>query len=135
MRSDGFRAAVEGEDLSSLDELFLPDAVFRSPAVHRPYEGLDALQAILEAVISVFEDFRYLEQVEADELATLLFAARVGDRELEGVDLLRFAPDGRISELTVMVRPLSGVKALAEAMGRRLDAANRAGRRSSLEGH
>ena len=44
-------------------------------------------------------------------------------RELDGVDVLRFSDDGLISELMVMVRPMSGMHALAAAMQARLEAA------------
>jgi hypothetical protein len=54
-------------------------------------------------------------------VATLIFAARVGDRQVDGLDLLRFDPDGRVRELMVMVRPMSGLNALAEAMARRFE--------------
>jgi hypothetical protein len=67
----------------------------------------------------VFEDFRYTDQIESDGVATLIFQARVGDRELDGLDLLRFDGDGKVGELMVMVRPMSGLNALAEAMARR----------------
>jgi hypothetical protein len=123
VRSDAFRAAVEAKDLSALDELFTDDVVFRSPVVFKPYEGLDALRVVLTAAVRVFEDFRYVDQIEDGDVAALIFNARVGDRELDGVDLLRFADDGRARELVVMVRPMSGVNALAEGMGRELQAA------------
>lgn len=126
MRSDAFRRAAEAKDFSQVDELFAADAVFRSPVVFRPYEGREALATILGAVVQVFEDFRYLEQVENDDLAILLFAARVGERELQGVDILRFGDDGRIAELTVMVRPMSGMHALAERMRELLEMADAA---------
>ena len=64
MRSDAFRAAAEAKDFSAIEELFAPDVVFRSPVVYKPYEGLEALKLLLGAVVQVFEDFRYLEQVE-----------------------------------------------------------------------
>ena len=121
MKSDSFRAAAESKDFSAADELLAPDISFRSPAVYKPYEGREAVGMILAAVVQVFEDFRYTDQVETGEVATLAFSARVGDRELEGIDLLRFDGDGRISELAVYVRPLSGLNALAEAMGRKLE--------------
>lgn len=122
MRSDAFRRAAESKDFAGAGELFAPDVVFRSPAVFKPYEGIDALRVLLRTVAEVFEDFRYVDQVESGDTAVLVFAARVGDRELDGVDVLRFGADGRIAELTVMVRPLSGLNALAEEMGRRLGA-------------
>ncbi len=37
--------------------------------------------------------------------------------------MLRFGEDGKIAEMMVMIRPLSGLTALGEEMGRRLEAA------------
>lgn len=123
MRSDAFRRAAEAKDFSQVSELFSEDVVFRSPVVFKPYEGREALGMLLGAVVQVFEDFRYSEQVEAGDTAVLMFEARAGDRELQGVDILKFGEDGKIRELTVMVRPMSGVNALAEHMKRMLEAA------------
>jgi hypothetical protein len=122
MRSDAFRAAAEAKDFSRVDELFTEDAVFRSPVVYRPYEGREAIKVVLGAVVTVFEDFRYTAQLESGDTAVLVFEARVGERELQGVDILRFDPDGRAVELTVMVRPMSGMHALAERMSALLEA-------------
>jgi hypothetical protein len=124
MKSDAFRKAAENKDFAGAEELFSPDVVFRSPAVFKPYAGLAAIGVILRTVADVFEDFRYLDQVETGETAVLIFEARVGDRELNGVDVLRFGEDGRIAEMMVMIRPLSGLNALGEEMGRRLSAAS-----------
>lgn len=99
-----------------------PDVVFRSPIVFKPYEGRDAVATVLEAAIDVFEDFRYVAELEGEGTSALIFEARVGDRKLDGLDLLAFGDDGLVSDLTVMVRPLSGALALAEAMQARLAA-------------
>ncbi len=123
MKSDAFRAAAEAKDFSVAEELFTADVVFRSPAVFKPYEGRGAMGVILAAVAEIFEDFRYTDQVETGDTAVLIFAARVGEREVNGVDVLRFDADGRITELMVMIRPLSGLNAVVEAMGRKLAAA------------
>jgi hypothetical protein len=120
MRSDAFRLAVEQHDASLLVDVLAPDVVFRSPAVFKPYEGRDAVLAVLAAADAVFEGFHYTDQLEDGDVAVLAFGARVGDRALEGIDLLRFDDDRRVAELAVYVRPLSGLTALAEAIGRRL---------------
>jgi hypothetical protein len=120
MRSNAFRAAVEQEDISALEGLFTEDVVFRSPAVFRAYEGRPAVLMLLAAVAQVFEEFHYTDQVEAGDTAVLAFSARVGDRALDGIDLLRFDEHGSVRELAVYVRPLSGLTALGEAMGRML---------------
>jgi hypothetical protein len=121
MKSDRFRAAAEGKDFSAIDDLFAEGVSFRSPVVFKPYEGREAVATLLGAVSQVFQDFRYTDQVETGDVATLAFSARIGDRELDGIDLLRFDADGRVEEMAVYVRPMSGVNALAEAMGRKLE--------------
>ena len=120
MRSDRFRRAAEGKDFSAIDELFAESVEFRSPVVFKPYEGREAVAMILGAVVQVFEDFRYTDQVETGDAAALAFSARVGDRELEGIDFLHFDSNGRVDRMAVYVRPMSGVNALAEAMQRKL---------------
>jgi hypothetical protein len=127
MRSDAFRAAAEAKDFAAAAEIFAEDVTFRSPVVYKPYEGRDALLVLLGAVVEVFEGFRYVEQVETGDAAVLVFEARVGEREVQGVDVLRFESDGKVGELIVMVRPRSGVQALAEAMQRKLEEAGALG--------
>ncbi|WCN05803.1 nuclear transport factor 2 family protein [Streptomyces sp. M92] len=114
-----FRAAVEAHDLDAVEALLAEDVVFTSPVVFKPYRGKAITAAILRAVTRVFEDFRYERVIgEADGRDhALVFTARVGDREIGGCDLLHLDEDGRIDELTVMVRPLSGARALQAAMG------------------
>jgi hypothetical protein len=121
MKSDAFRKAAESKDFSAIDELFAEDVSFRSPVVYKPYEGRESVATLLAAVAQVFEDFRYTDQTETGDTATLAFSARAGDREVDGIDLLRFDEEGRIREMAVYIRPMSGVTALAEAMGRMLE--------------
>jgi hypothetical protein len=117
-----FRQAVEAHDWESGIDRLADDVVFRSPVVYKPYEGKDAVAVLLRAVSEVFEDFRYIAQLDSDDGMALVFEARVGDRQLQGLDFLRFDADDRIREFTVMVRPMSGMHALAEAMRAKLEA-------------
>jgi hypothetical protein len=74
-------------------------------------------------VFRTFEDFRYTEEIDGDDVKALVFKARVGDKQIEGLDLLRFDGAGKIADFTVMVRPLSATMALAEAVGKGLEQA------------
>jgi hypothetical protein len=113
---------IAARDLRLLPELLQPLVVFRSPMAFKPYEGATAVNLILNTVVTVFEDFVYhRELVGADGLNVVLeFRARVGDRQLKGVDIIRFDTDGLIVDFEVMVRPMSGLQALGEQMGKRL---------------
>lgn len=119
-----FRAAIEARDLDAAVALLRGDVVFRSPVVFTPYEGREALRQILGAVFEVFEDFRYVREIGADGARdhALVFEARVGDKQLQGCDFIQLDDDGAIEELTVMVRPMQAMLALAEAMRARLAA-------------
>jgi hypothetical protein len=116
-----FERAVESRDRDAMAAALAPDVTFRSPVVFGPYEGRDAAMVLLGAVVEVFEDFRYVQRLEGDGAVALIFKARAGDRELDGLDLLQLDEDGLVTELTVMVRPMSGVNALAAAMRDQLE--------------
>jgi hypothetical protein len=123
MGHEAFRAAVEREDHAGMVEALAPDVVFHSPITFKPFEGRDAVATLLGVVMRTFEDFRYTDELDHDGLKALVFEARVGDRQVQGLDLLRFDDQGLIADFTVMVRPLSGAMALAEAVGKGLEQA------------
>ncbi|HEX3279128.1 MAG TPA: nuclear transport factor 2 family protein [Thermoleophilaceae bacterium] len=116
--ADRFRAAVETGDFDAGVALLADDVVFRSPVVHKPYQGREVVGALLGAVSQIFEDFRYDRQIGAPGAAdhALVFRTRVGDREIEGCDFIHENEDGLIDEFVVMVRPMTGANALADAM-------------------
>lgn len=118
-----FQEAVESGDIEWALALMSEDVEFRSPVVHKPYHGREEVGVILRAVARVFDDFRYEREIGALDAQdhALVFRARVGDREVEGCDFLHVDDRGLIDEFFVMVRPMSGVIALAEAMRAELE--------------
>jgi hypothetical protein len=117
-----WHALLQKNDLSKLPELLHPQALFRSPMAHKPYAGAPVVSLILNTVSKVFADFAYhRELASADGLNVVLeFSAKVGERELKGIDMIRFDDAGKIVEFEVMIRPMSGLQALGDEMGRRL---------------
>jgi hypothetical protein len=115
---------VASGDLSTLPSIVDADAVFRSPIANKPYASAQAVVLVLNTAYQVFENFRYHRQLATDDgLSVVLeFSASVGDKQLKGIDFIRFNDAGRIVEFEVMVRPLSGLQALGEAMGARIGA-------------
>lgn len=113
---------ITTRDFSRLNEIVHPDAVFRSPMAHTAYQSAQALTMVLSNVAQIFEDFTYhRELVTADGMNIVLeFSAHIGEKQLKGIDMIRFDENGRIVEFEVMIRPLSSLQALGEEMGRRL---------------
>jgi hypothetical protein len=115
-----FGVAVEAHDEDAALETIADEVVFRSPAVYKPYHGREQVDALLRLVATVFEDFRYTNEWRDGRTTILFFEAHVGDRELQGVDILEENDDGKIVQLTVLIRPLSGLQAVANAMAAKL---------------
>jgi hypothetical protein len=113
---------MQKKDLRELPQLLHPQAVFRSPMAYKPYAGAPMVSLILNTVSQVFVDFVYHRELVSDDglNVVLEFSAKVGERELKGIDMVRFDEHGKIIEFEVMIRPMSGLQALGEEMGRRL---------------
>jgi hypothetical protein len=118
-----FGAAIEAGDDDAALATLAPNVVFRSPAVHKPYQGREVVVALLTIVARTFQSFRYTNEWRDGSTTILFFEANVGNRDLQGVDILEEGADGLIEHFTVMVRPLSGLQALSGAVAERLGAA------------
>ena len=118
-----FRRGVESKDVRVMMEAFADGAVLHSPITFRPFEGKEAIARLLGILMQVFQDFRYTDELTAEDgTKALIFRTRVGDRDVEGLDLIRFDDAGLIRDFTVMVRPRSAVEALLREVSSRLTA-------------
>jgi hypothetical protein len=117
-----FRAAVEDDDEAAAFALLHDDVEFRSPAVYRPYQGKAAVAHLLHHAKATLGGLTYVDEMHGDRSVALIFRAQVGDKEVEGLDHLTLDEDGRIVTFRVMIRPLSGLIAVAQQMGARLEA-------------
>jgi hypothetical protein len=117
-----FRAAVEARDIDAMAEALSPDVMFHSPMAHTPFEGRETVRKLFEALFDTFEDFHYTDELEAGGgTHALIFRAHVGDKQLQGIDLMRLGDDGLIHEFTVMIRPASGLMALGQALAPKIE--------------
>lgn len=117
-----FREAVQAKDMDTVESMLADDVVFRSPVAFQPYPGKAITNAILRAVVEVFDDFRYVQEIHDGAAHALLFEATVDGLHLTGCDFLGYDGDGKISDFMVMVRPLSAASALAKQMAQRYPA-------------
>ncbi|MEN7530157.1 nuclear transport factor 2 family protein [Cupriavidus sp. 2SB] len=108
--------------MEELDPLLSDRIVFRSPVAHTAYPGREAIKLVLKTVNTVFRDFTYHRMFATEDGKSLVleFSATIDGKALKGIDMLRFDDAGKIEEFEVMVRPMSGLHALAEAMGAKL---------------
>jgi SnoaL-like protein len=120
-----FRRAAESKDLALLAETLHEDVVLHSPILFRGFEGRDTVATVLTHVAATLEDLTYVDELNDGKAVCLRFKAKVAgtSRELEGIDFLELDDDGRVTELTVFMRPFSALTAFNEQMSARLGAA------------
>lgn len=113
---------LERNAMEELDPILSDRIVFRSPVAHTPYPGRTPIKLLLKTVNTVFREFAYHRTLFTEDgmSVVLEFSALVDDKRVQGIDFLRFDADGKIEEFEVMMRPLSGLNALARNMGEKL---------------
>ena len=115
-----FRSAVEARDQDAMVATLAPDCQLFSPVAFKPFAGREACAELFWNLFEVFEDFHYVDELEGKGTHALIFRANVGGKEIHGLDHLHFNEDGLVDEFTVMMRPLSALIAMGEAMGPRV---------------
>jgi hypothetical protein len=118
-----FRVAAEAKDVELMTETLREDVVLHSPILFRGFEGREMVGQVLTHVAATLEDLTYVDELVSGASVCLRFMARVGDRELEGIDFLELDDEGRVRELTVFMRPLSALNTFNERMKERLGVA------------
>ena len=118
-----FRVAAEAKDVALMTETLREDVVLHSPILFRGFEGRDVVGQVLTHVAATLDGLTYVDELAGERTVCLRFKAKVGERELEGIDFLELDDDGKVAELTVFMRPLSAINAFNEQMKLRLDAA------------
>lgn len=110
---------VQSGQTDLLDELLAEDAVFYSPAVFTPQHGRAKTAAYLRAAEKMFSDsnFRYVEMWFNANSAVLEFAAEIDGLSVEGIDMIHWNDDGKITRVKVMIRPLRALQSVIPKMG------------------
>ena len=122
MKSDGFRKAVEALDLDATLAQMSPTIILHSPVTDEPLEGKRAVGKLFTILFHVFKDLRFVGTYCSEDGAELLhFRWHLGDREVEGVDMMRFDEAGLIDDYTVMIRPLSALLGLRDEVWSRIE--------------
>lgn len=113
---------LKSHDRAALWELLHPDAVFESPVVHTPQKGRDVTFKYLVGAGKVLggPGFRYVDEWRNEKSAVLEFENEIEGVKLNGIDIITFADDGRITHFKVMVRPLKAINLLHRLMGEQL---------------
>ena len=122
---------MKSNDMDKLDELLAEDVVFYSPVVYTPQKGKDITKMYLMAAGGVFgegakdkasdsnksqSNFKYIKEIIGEKSALLEFETEMDGVYVNGVDVISWNEEGKITEFKVIVRPLQAVNMLHQKM-------------------
>ena len=119
---EAWHEAVKSRDPSMLDALLHEDAVFHSPVVFKPQQGKVLAKMYLMAAFKVFfsDDFTYVREIIGETDAVLEFTTTIDGIVINGVDMVTWGEDGRITDFKVMLRPLKAINLIHQKMAQML---------------
>ncbi len=119
---DKWHELVKLGDAAALDGLLADEIVFHSPVVHTPQVGKEIAKKYLAAAFIVFANpsFRYIREIRGAHDAVLEFQVEIEHVLVNGVDIIKWNEEGKISDFKVMLRPLKAVNLIHQLMARAL---------------
>lgn len=114
---------IERRDPSQIASLLADDVVFHSPVVHTPQSGRTITALYLNAAFTVLinDSFRYVREIVGSADAALEFTVEIDGISLNGVDMIKWNAEGKITEFKVMVRPLKAINLVHQKMAEMLE--------------
>jgi hypothetical protein len=132
---EAWHRVVRNMSDETLDEILADDVVFHSPVVHSPQEGRALTKLYLMAAFNVLpgepkaaegskktkSKFGYVREVIGDQDVVLEFMTEIDGITINGVDMIHFNDDGKISDFKVMIRPLKAIQKIHAQMAAMLE--------------
>jgi SnoaL-like protein len=116
-----YRAAIDAHDPEALAAACAPDLVFHSPITSTiQFEGRDEMLNLYRTVLEVYDEQHCVAEYESGNTLVVHLHARIGNQELDEVQILRMNEQGKVREITMYVRPLPGLTALMAALAPKL---------------
>jgi hypothetical protein len=125
--SHPFSAAIAARDVDALIETLAPDVVLHSAVTDAPFEGREVVADTYRSVIESFEEVRVVDEFENGDTHAFFWEGRIEGRYVAGADRLRLDANGKVRDITVVGRPLSGLATFLTGIGPRLARRRRGG--------
>jgi hypothetical protein len=122
-----FPAAIAARDAGALIDTLAPDVVLHSAVTRVPFEGRDLVADTYRSVLESFEEVRIVDEFETGDTHAFFWEGRIAGRPVAGADRIRLDGEGRVREITVVGRPMSGVATFLTEIGYRLARRRRGG--------
>ncbi|MFP6656480.1 MAG: nuclear transport factor 2 family protein [Myxococcota bacterium] len=138
---EAWHRVVRNMTNEALDEILSEDVIFHSPVVHTPQEGRALTKLYLMAAFNVLPgepsesktsgpeaggakpegSFGYVREVVGERDVVLEFKTEIDGITINGIDMIHFDDDGKISDFKVLIRPLKAIQKVHSQMAAMLE--------------
>lgn len=110
---------IFNQDKAKLLEILAEDVVFYSPVVHTLQKGKQLTFMYLSAAFVVFfnDTFKYVREVVSESETLLEFEVEIDGIIVNGIDMISWNEEGKITSFKVMIRPLKAMNLIHAKMG------------------
>lgn len=114
-----WHSIILNQDKAKLSEILAEDVVFYSPVVHTPQKGKKIVFMYLSAAFVVLcnDTFKYVREVVNETETLLEFEVEIDGILVNGIDMISWNSEGKITSFKVMLRPLKAVNLIHQKMG------------------
>ena len=114
-----FIGGIAARDPDAVAESLASDVVLHSAVTRAPFEGKAVVADLYRSVLESFEEVRVVDEFENGDTRAFFWEGRIDGRFVAGADRLRLDSDGKVREITVFGRPLSGLSTFLTGIGYR----------------
>ncbi|MEE8166621.1 MAG: hypothetical protein V3T64_13715 [Myxococcota bacterium] len=107
---------VSEKDLDALSRILADDVSIGAPPYWARMQGRDLVHHLLGLIVNTIEGFTYRREWQKGSELALEFTGRIGECELQGMDLISLDDRGLIQNLDVLIRPANAIDLLRETI-------------------
>lgn len=109
---------IKNKAVSQVSTLLADDVTLYSPVIHTPIKGKEMVSMYLTAAFHTFLNgtFTYDREFLSNNAAVLEFSLKIQDIDINGIDMITWNEQGKITEFKVMIRPYKALNMINDQM-------------------
>ena len=113
---------AEDRNIAAIEGLLAEDVSLGAPPYWTKLQGRRMVNHLLGLILQTIEGFTYhREWMDGAELA-LELTGRVGELDVQGIDLISLDDENKVRNIDVMIRPVNAVIALQKIISPKMEA-------------
>jgi len=117
-----YTAALERWDTESIVRALADEIVIRVAVHDAPMRGKDTARFLFGVLAEELSPPQPSTEIIEGSRAVVLFDTTIGTHAAQGLNVIELDDAGRIGDLTVFFRPLASLAAIADVVGKRMEA-------------